>query len=106
MFRNYRVILTLLTVTLLLTLLSGLYQRPGNEIVQWGTECAPEFWFQCFHPAISGGFPFAFIFDSSATSVQNSLGLEDNFRWYPFIINMWFYFIALFFSYTTLKSDS
>ncbi len=95
-------ILIFLLLSLVITLLSGFYQRPSNEIVQWGTECAAEYWFQCFHPNLSGGFPFAFIFDSPNTSVHNSLGAEDDFRWYPFIINIWLYFIALIFSYKTL----
>lgn len=96
------VILLFLLLSLIFTVLSGFYQRPSNEIVQWGTECDIEHWFHCFHPNLSGGFPFAFIFDTPTTSVHNSLGLEDDFRWYPFIIDMCLYFIGLIFSYTTL----
>jgi len=101
-----KLVITLFFVAILITLLSGLYQRPSNEFVLWSTECSQQQWFNCFHPSISGGFPFAFIFDSPVTSVPNSIGIEDDIRWYPLIFNIWLYFIILFASFRLLKNHA
>jgi hypothetical protein len=87
------------------------YQRSSNEIAQWGNLCDANDYTGCYHPSISGGFPFAFAFDQPGASVEDSLCIsaieslcEDQFRWYPFIVDCWFYLIAFIFSYIALKS--
>ncbi len=74
-----------------LSLVSVMYQRPAAELAQYGTECSIDQWQHCWAPVTSGGFPFAFLFDSTATSVLYQLGVEDEFRWWPFAMNVWIY---------------
>jgi hypothetical protein len=84
--------------------MSGLYERKGNELVQWG-DCNEIPDFTCFGPRLSGGFPFAFIFDSPGISVENRLSVgEDDFRGYPFLMDVWFYWASLVFSGIALKN--
>jgi hypothetical protein len=84
--------------------LSGFYERPSNEIVQWSNLCGAEDFLNCYHPNLAGGFSYAFIFGRLGVSVENQLSIgEDDFRCYPFMIDIWLYFIALIFPYTTLK---
>jgi hypothetical protein len=99
-----KIIMVILFLSFVVALLTGFYQRSSNEIAQWSNLCGKDDYSNCYFPSISGGFPFAFVFDSPGISVQQALGPEDEFRWLPFIIDIWFYFIAFVFSYTSLKN--
>ena len=95
--------LTFLVVAIFLSIFSLSHQHTVNEIVQSGNLCSIENWMGCYRPPLGGGFPFIFLVDNPNVSVANSLSVEDDFRWYPFILNIWFYFIALTISYISLK---
>jgi hypothetical protein len=43
-----------------------------------------------------GGFPLSYAYDKQDISVQGTLGPEDDWRLWPFLINMMFYAGALF----------
>jgi hypothetical protein len=93
-----------LPLSLVFGVLSGFYQCSSGELVQWGNMCRDEYVANCFHPRLAGGFPYAFVVDSPGVSVENALGPEDEFRFLPFVINVWFYFVAGVVSYTSLKN--
>ena len=50
----------------------------------------------CPELSLSGGFPAPFMYDRAGVSVVGNVSfLEDDFRVYPFISNIAFYFIIL-----------
>ncbi|MGB7816552.1 MAG: hypothetical protein WBL28_09415 [Methylotenera sp.] len=102
--KKFRFILFFVIISITATLLSVFYQRLSSEIVQWGNLCGAADFLNCYHPNLSGGFPFAFIFDRPGVSVEYKLSFgEDEFRWYPFLTDIWFYFVMFIFSYFVLK---
>lgn len=87
-----------------LTVASGLYQRPSGELGQYGNQCSVDDWMHCYQPVESAGFPFAYGFDTPGVSVEHQVALfEDEFRWLPFCVNAWFYYLLLFFSLRMFK---
>lgn len=72
-------LLALWLMALLLASLSVLVQRSGPELVQYGNLCGQSGDEPCTRPVLSGGFPFAFLFDVPGISVENQLALEDDF---------------------------
>lgn len=81
------------------------YTHVGSEIIKFGAECNIEQWMLCYHPRLTAGFPFAFYFDFPGVSVENQIGfLEDEFRLYPFLIDLWIYYLLLFTSYHSFRS--
>lgn len=46
-------------------------------------------------PRVVGGWPAPFLADSSATSVPFQLGLEDEFRFGPFVATLGFWYLVV-----------
>ena len=79
-----------------LTCLSCGYERRGPELVVVGNLCGPSTSELCYEPALKGGFPLPYIYDSPAASVQGQLSLaEDKLRPGAFAIDVLFYFVIL-----------
>lgn len=101
--RKLQKLFWLLIFSAVIALISGFYQRASSEIVEFGNVCSGEEFSQCYRPRLCGGFPFPFVFDNPGISVENTLSAEDEFRWLPFVGNVWFYLLAVVFAYNTLK---
>ena len=50
----------------------------------------------CPKPVLNGGWPAPFAFDRPGISVEGTISFpEDDFRWWPFIADLSFYFLVL-----------
>jgi len=76
-------------IGLCITLLSFAYQPIGPVIRQHGTECIPLK--DCFAPVRGGGFPMQYVIDYPGVSIPDSLGMEDEFRLWAFVVDVIFY---------------
>jgi hypothetical protein len=72
-----------------LVLLSFTYQTFGPEQKIVGTECP--IIRECVRPVKGGGFPVQYVVDVPGISVRDVLGLEDEFRTWPFLADLCFY---------------
>jgi len=79
-------------VGLCITCLSFACQPLGPEIRQYGTECIPIE--ECFLPVRGGGFPIQYVIDSPGISIPDSLGIEDEFRFWAFVLDIIFYVVS------------
>lgn len=78
---------------LALTLASAKFVTTGDEIAQYGGEGTVS---EMFAKRELGGWPAPYLADSTATSVQHKIGLEDDFRPGPFVATLAFWFLIVF----------
>jgi len=102
---RYLLFFVMLILALLLTISTFLYQRPSQELIKSGTECSVEYWMHCYTIRKSAGFPLAYVFDSPGVSIENKLGVEDDFRLLPFVTNIWLFLILLMFTRQVFKKE-
>lgn len=76
-----------------LSLLSVYVERTGPELQPYGNLCGPTGNEDCLESVLKGGVPFAYLFDSAATSVLHQLAfVEDDFQLGAFVLDIAFYF--------------
>jgi hypothetical protein len=84
-----------LMLAVALTLASVRIQRRGPEQVVFSNLCGPTASDLCYRPALKGGFPVAYLFDTPGVSVENQLAfMEDKFRAVAFAVDVALYFAA------------
>lgn len=76
-------------LAIILTLASLYYVRESGELAYWCD--GPE----CLRPVKSAGLPFGYIYDVPGISLENSIGIEDDWRWSGFVLNVGTYFAVL-----------
>jgi len=81
--------ITIALIALGLTSASFAWQPFGPEIGQQGTECIPIE--DCFAPLRGGGFPAQYVIDIPLITFHAQLGIEDEFRIWPFVLDVIFY---------------
>jgi hypothetical protein len=75
---KFRVTVVALVLASTLAFLSVLIERKGPELVQYGNLCGPTSSDPCYRPALKGGFPLAYLFDTPAVSVENQLSFGED----------------------------
>jgi hypothetical protein len=88
------VILTVVSISFVLA--SYTYQQKGPEIGVYGNACVDQPNGLCKGPILGAGFPFQYVIDNLGTSVREQLGMEDNFRLIPFLLDILFYNIIFY----------
>jgi len=69
-----------LALAFALAVLSSFVQREGPELESYGNLCGPAGNENCYKPALKGGFPFAYLFDSPGVSVERQLSFGEDTR--------------------------
>ena len=82
-----------------LALLSVLIERTGPELLPYGNMCGPSSSDPCYEPALTGGFPLAYLTDMPGVSVEHRLSFfEDILRPEALTFDIAFYFAAILFA--------
>ena len=84
-----------------LTLASFAYQRMGPARASYGNagcETQPETCTngQMLGDLLGAGFPLQYVVDNVSTSVWYSLGIEDDFKFLPFLLDLLFYTLPVY----------
>src|SRR5688572_17259458 len=83
-------VITVAFIAVCLACASFFYQQPGPEVGKFGTECVPIK--DCYRAVLGGGFPMQYVIDIPGITYQDRLYIEDEFRVWPFILDVIFYF--------------
>jgi hypothetical protein len=67
-----------LVLAFALAALSSFVQCEGPELESYGNLCGPAGNENCYKPALKGGFPFAYLFDSPGVSVERQLSFGED----------------------------
>ena len=93
---NWFAKLGLVSAATALALLSSEIEHTGPELAQYGNLCGASSSRSCLNPALTGGFPFAYLFDAPGVSVEGRLSFgEDHFRPAPFVFDVTVYFAVI-----------
>jgi hypothetical protein len=98
-----------LVLAFALVVLSSFVQREGPELEPYGNLCGPAQNEGCYKPALKGGFPFAYLFDSPGVSVERHLSFgEDALHPTPLVLDIAIYWAAIMFAFwfATRQSES
>ena len=81
-----------------LALLSMHIHRTGPELSKYGNLCGPTSSDPCYEPALKGGFPIAYLYDTPGVSVEHQLSLSgDMLHPAALALDVAFYFAAILF---------
>jgi hypothetical protein len=81
-----------------LALLSVHIHHTGPELSEYGNLCGPTSSDSCYQPALKGGFPIAYLYDTPGVSVEHQLSLgEDTLHPAALALDVAFYFAAILF---------
>ena len=74
-----------------ITCASFAYQQMGPEIGVYGNMCDDQPHGYCYGRLLGAGLPMQYVLDQPGVSVMYELGVEDNFRIVPFLLDVLFY---------------
>jgi hypothetical protein len=84
-----------------ITFASFAYQKMGSEMDSYGNAGCEVQLNSCIDGQMMGkvlgaGFPLQYVLDNIHTSVWYSIGLEDNFKILPFLMDVLFYTVIIY----------
>ena len=80
----------------ILALLSVKVERTGADLVQYGNMCGASTSDPCYKPALTGGFPVAYLYDAPGVSRERQLSfIEDKLHVGALVANVAVYFAIL-----------
>ncbi|MES2318181.1 MAG: hypothetical protein V4631_11870 [Pseudomonadota bacterium] len=85
-----------LIAAIILAFLSVHVERTGPDLVEHGNLCGPSTSDPCFKPALTGGFPVAYLHDAPGVSRERQLSFgEDKLHLVALVANVAVYFAIL-----------
>lgn len=85
-----------LITAVVLAFLSAQFERTGPEQVQYGNLCGASTSDPCYKPALTGGFPVAYLYDAPGVAVERQLSfVEDKLHLGALVANVALYFAIL-----------